>query len=162
MTDDELNEAQALCDAATPGPWKHGSWQYDSQPAFHYTEITPSRPDDISITVETTTPPPSVYENGIVVGGCGCCGSPFGRAEDGRFIAAARELVPRLLNEVRACQDEIDALRSELSNAKEANNALFRLEDAIRNVSEAVLGIRDDYQDPFVILGDLQVKLGAP
>ena len=93
LTDEQLRTGLALCEAATAGPWVHGSW---IDPAFPHAAIRPRDATDISITTAADSP----TESKEVIGGCGCCGSPSGSAEDAAFIASSRTLLPLALAEI--------------------------------------------------------------
>ena len=85
MTDDELDRLDSACKAATPGPWivgpeksvgPYGDTGYDL-------EATVDGEDGLSLMVGTSY------------------GQGFARMDDAIFIATAREMVPRLIAEVR-------------------------------------------------------------
>lgn len=79
----------------TPGPWRY--------------EINP---DCTEFRVRA--------QEGDVLGGCGCCGSPWCGEEDARLIAAAPELLEALKGVLRVADrktDEFDAARAAINKA---------------------------------------------
>ncbi len=79
MTNEELDEIEARANAATPGPWKHA----DSR--------------DNEVRLEHGGFPASGYSHWSMM-----------RPNDATFIAAARQDVPRLIQEVRRLQKDND------------------------------------------------------
>ena len=125
MTDEQLRTGLALCEAATAGPWVHGSW---IDPAFPHAAIRPRDATDISITTAADSP----TESKEVIGGCGCCGSPSGSAEDAAFIASSRTLLPLALAEIVTLRARLVAVEAALSKACDIAQSMvpdFRLEN---------------------------------
>ena len=75
MTDDELKELRRLADAATPGPWYAGHSYEQGDPGTYVGQENDWR---------------------IIV-----CDDQEPRVEDAAFIAAAREAIPKLLDEIK-------------------------------------------------------------
>lgn len=120
-----LAALRAVLAKMTPGEWKHGSWQYETTPAFRYTEIAPSHPEDVSITVAGPAPA-SAGAIVSVIGGCGCCGSPSGSHDDAAGIVATHAAADALLEIAEAAlawsqsddedrQTELDTLLAALA-----------------------------------------------
>ena len=79
MTPLEREKLRALCDAATPGPWK----------ARHRAFGLTAEDDECSGLGLVVDGPPEAWNRG-----------QYARGADARFIAAAREALPRLLDEL--------------------------------------------------------------
>jgi len=94
-----IDELQRSVASMTAGPWKAGSWQYEMNEKLVYTEIAPSSAEDVSITVDDSKQGTAAT---LVIGGCGCCNSPFGVASDAIAIADLRNAAPALLEIVAA------------------------------------------------------------
>lgn len=84
---DVLDEAEALCDKATPGPWE---WSPDYPPAIRR-EGGPT-----VLTVGTND-----WKDLVV----------HCKEGDREFIARARRLVPELVEELRQALEKIDAIQ---------------------------------------------------
>lgn len=82
MTDAELEEAKRLCDAATPGEWSHA------------TESRETKYERVYVGVED---------------GPGATVSQWSNPRDAAFIAASRQLVPRLITALESARRERDA-----------------------------------------------------
>ena len=93
MTKEEIEKAKALCDAATDGPWKSG----------------------IQIRKDKIYQRKSTYWNILSLDSRGLpkfsiCGDSS--EDDTEFIAASRELVPKLISEVEKLQGQVDVWMS--------------------------------------------------
>lgn len=95
ITDDEIKSARALCDAATPGPWKHVRGPAARDVLYD------ANGRELLFTSNEYYARADLEEN------------------DAAFIAAARTLVPRLL-------DEVEQARRELSEAHDIANDQIR------------------------------------
>ena len=80
MTDEELQQARKLVEAATPGPWTSLPWGVDTGPAF--IKVEDDRGARVADAFDCT--PWSDKQGG----------------QNARFIAASRALVPQLLDEI--------------------------------------------------------------
>lgn len=105
MTPAELAEIRALCDAATPGEWK----------------ATDDRTERVC---NGNCGAPFTYRDGSATGlverhgGClTVANAELGDgASDARFIAASRQLVPRLVDALEAARDALEAARDRERN----------------------------------------------
>ena len=95
ITDDEIKAARALCDAATPGPWKHVRGPAARDVLYD------ANGRELLFTSNEYYARADLEEN------------------DAAFIAAARTLVPRLL-------DEVERLRTALAEAVDIANDQVR------------------------------------
>lgn len=84
MTSEELNKLEALCEKATPGPWRTGNASADD---FWHGKGSILHDEKV-----------------LFVGNVN-----FDLAADAAFIAAAREAVPKLIAEVRTLSAEFIA-----------------------------------------------------
>lgn len=95
MTDEELDRLQALADATSPGPWRARNRTYQ----YH---VDVCQPDPMYL------PSSGILRWFSVLGPAlphnQCCANAD-------FIAAAHEIVPELIAEVRRLQAEVDLLR---------------------------------------------------
>lgn len=108
MTDEELAEARALCEAATPGPWRIGTCQ-SGKVCWCRIVLGPDA------------------ESCIVSDGSA-------GVSDARFIAAARSLVPRLLAEVDRLRDRVRTIADEAFGplpVQTADEALTAIEQGV-------------------------------
>lgn len=113
MTDDEIKAARALCDAATPAPWR------------------------ISPAAKTTDREPRIW---VTVG--------MGNAA---FIAAARELVPRLL-------DEVERLRAELHDVLAERDAIQSIATQLERELSGKTKLLDANTDAYAYLKSLLAR----
>ena len=127
MDDSRLAELDALCAAATPGPWAWDDHSYDDgQPAillstYHGPEL-PGFPmaDDGSANEDGT--PDLLLEKGVLLErispeASSFCETPLGG--DLAFIAAARTALPELIAEVRRLRAELASAELQLSGFSE-------------------------------------------
>lgn len=126
MTDAELEEAKRLCDAATPGEWSHA------------TESRETKYERVYVGVED---------------GPGATVSQWANPRDAAFIAASRQLVPRLIAALESTRRERDDLADKLMTSErqfdaiglinEANVLLAEQRDAARAEAEQLRAERD-------------------
>lgn len=99
MTDKEIQHLARLCEEATPGPWEI-AWEHDEGSSYEHI-VDPDRCTRDSVAIITTD---SNY---------------YGPNEDdARFICAARDAVPVLI-------DQLAAAREEAGEAKRVANAWY-------------------------------------
>ena len=91
MTADELDELEALANAATPGPWKLITSRVGPASPHHAPKVDHA-----------------VMSNGGPVVAFGI----HSQRADPRFIAAAREAVPKLIARVRVLEDMLDQMEA--------------------------------------------------
>lgn len=126
MTNEELDALQALCDGATPGPW---------------------RTEDVGEPPKRRWVVDAKYR--CVAGGT--AGGIGPRAFDADFIAAARTALPALIAEVRRLTDENAFLRKAYREKAE----LMRLASAAQEIAaNAAEGPYKDYYDRVASLPD--------
>lgn len=75
MIPEELKRAREICDAATPGPWKHENMDDWGQPVYNWVSPIMKAPEDYNTKAFS----------------------------DMRFIAAARTLLPKALDALEQC-----------------------------------------------------------
>lgn len=131
MTDEELEAARALVDAATPGPWFFGYSRVCSRPlSREYDRIEQTFPDDIDDEDPRweSLPDPDV-----------CYVTPsYGdtatgqRVADAEFIAAARTLVPALLSEIATMRPVVEAAITAADDHWRYEGLLWRAVEAYR------------------------------
>lgn len=104
MTDEEIAKARALCEAATPGPWTAEYGTSDRAPTIN----GPARPGVAGFPV-----PVRVASN-----------------QDAAFIAAARTLVPALLEELESARRDLAIAHQDASQLSgDANRVLRELKE---------------------------------
>lgn len=113
VTEEELTNIKARCEAATPGPWE---WEGDFPEGTVTNQYGPEGPRLISLTQVTPVvgAPDQTYPARVL--------DSFGYDEwglsvndkDGEFIAKARRDVPLLLAEIDRLRDECDRLSEQL------------------------------------------------
>jgi len=115
LTDEELDEIKARCDAATPGPW-----------------VEERDEDSLQAIVSG--------EEDVIGAWCDPGGGDFGPAisdEDASFIAHAREDIPALLAEVERLRKRVEWAEGHMRAAQEQAGGLFdRARDADARVAE--------------------------
>lgn len=90
ITEDDLERWQALCDAATPGPWKlWNGWGPAEDGKYRVCGIGP---DNSGTGITASDWPAS---------------DVAGRAEDLEFVAIARTALPALIAEVRRLRNSV-------------------------------------------------------
>jgi hypothetical protein len=95
MTDEELQQARRIAEAATPGPWEPLQFRSSSEVARRSLVMSRAVPAAVTVSAQST-------------------------AEDAEFIAASRALVPQLLDEVERLRAVVSAsisLRAQESRA---------------------------------------------
>jgi hypothetical protein len=95
-------EIESIIEKATPGPW--------------YGE------ENIGVYTDTD------MKNAVFETGCGCCTSSTLTPGNAAFIAASRDLLPRLLTQVKGLEAERDAA---LRRAEAAENMLEGIESCL-------------------------------
>lgn len=125
MTSEELEQIQARCDAATPGPWT------DMRDDHHFGQVLaidyPTRIDHIC-----DTPP---------------CDD---READMRFIAHAREDVPKLLAALREARTEADNWRNACKSDSAKMFAAMAERDALRAEVQLERDIAEERNNAFL------------
>lgn len=117
MTTIDRDELRKLADAATPGPWEAITDRYDSEIGWYMGGHIPNVADEFRTEHDGDHP-------------------PLG-AEDAKFIAAAREAVPALLDQLDAAEARIAAVDAELLYAElHGNDELWA--HNIRNALDAL------------------------
>lgn len=101
LTDAELREMRARCEAATPGPWK-----------MHHRFVSAKDTDDECAGLgwdfdpDCPTNPPEPMLRGV-----------FARAADAHFLMSARTDMPRLIDEVERLREQVRMLREVLTHS---------------------------------------------
>lgn len=94
---DDLDRIEKIALAATPGPWHRGYWSYVYDHERKQTtgvqlevDLRPGyREGAGDLRISHAKPTDKLGAGNIIVGGCGCCNSPFGNGADAEHIVAA-------------------------------------------------------------------------
>lgn len=111
MTHKELDELQALADAATPGPWDSVLSGPHAYPGYH--DVVRNRGADLVGMIAHNHP------------------------GDARFIAAAREAVPRLIARIRELEKRDSVTIRQLEAVAELEAKFDKLTQVNRQITDA-------------------------
>lgn len=105
MTEKELNEIAELCKNATAGPWQFNFSIDDDSYSERFFDLDPDHPPGTDQALESS-------ETNVLIGfdAKWTVGKVGIRKKDADFIAASREVIPRLLAEVQRYRETIKLL----------------------------------------------------